>query len=210
MAKHERSGNGSYQLVRERRVNVKSAVRSLNNLPTGEGKVKVDPKFLVDGNGKYKFARTISVPCIRGEMVPDGNKRDQKGNPILTRREIANDENIAELVQQFMEDLRAYDAADEVVTTNGTKRGKRTIKLCAELDKDGNVVRELSAGEYIARCIMGEHILGLQKRFYKENQPKVYEAAYSGELTGEPYTRPIAKVRGAKVSTVEQEEETVS
>ena len=52
MAKHERSGNGSYQLVRERRVNVKSAVRSLNNLPTGEGKVKVDPKFLVDGNGR--------------------------------------------------------------------------------------------------------------------------------------------------------------
>jgi hypothetical protein len=193
MAKEKQHTNGTYELVAGRRINVESAVRSLN-VPSGPTakKVAVDPKFLKDEKGNYRFARAVTIPCL-----PSG----------------ASDENISDMVQQLMADLRAYDAAEEIVATikrkDGTERevrGPRTIKLCVN-DKG----EPISAGEYIANCIMGEHVLGLQKKFYKANFPKALAAAYDGTLTGEPYEKPPAKpARAKRVEEGEEEEIAVS
>lgn len=194
--KHEGGENGVFELVKGRRINVDSAVRSLQ-VPTGEKATKqaVPAKFLHvdnDPDKGYKFMRKITVPCLPSAVT---------------------DENIGDIVQQFMADLRAYDAASEVRAVVQVKgkdgavedrevRGERTMALC--VDKRGNAI---SAGEYIAQCIMGEHVLGLQKRFYKANLPKALAAAYSGDLTGEVYEKPPVNARTPKAQGEEEAEE---
>lgn len=173
----ERHSNGAYQLVKGRKENVESNVYTLRIDNADGSKVTIDPARLKDEKGAYRYRKVVSVPCIA-----DG----------------ATDENVGELVQQFAEDLRAYDAATEIVSVDGTKRGTRWMPLC--VDTKGEPI---TAGQYLARLLDEAHRLAIQKRLYKP----LHTQATKDFREADSIAEPTKKARARKPDAVEGEEE---
>ncbi len=173
----EKHSNGSYQLVKGRKENVESNVYTLRIDNVDGSKVTIDPARLKTDTGAYRYRKVVSVPCIA-----DG----------------ASDENIGELVQQFADDLRAYDAATEIVSVDGTKRGSRWMPLC--VDTKGEPI---TAGQYLARLLDEAHRLAIQKRLYKPLHTQATKDFREADAIAEP----TKKARAKKADAVEGEEE---
>jgi hypothetical protein len=176
MARKEHGNGASYQLVKGRKENVGSNVYTLK-FPDANGKdVVIDASKLKNGDGKYLYSKTVSVPCIESGVT---------------------DENIGERLQQFTDDLRVYDAADEIVSMDGTKRGARHLTLC--VNEKGEPI---SASQYVARLLNEAHRLAIQKRIYKP----LREKAIADFRASEGIEAPARKVRAQKAQEAEGEE----
>jgi hypothetical protein len=155
MAKHDR---GVYQFVKGRMEIIPSTVYTLN-FDGPEGKVVIDPARLKE-DGKYRYLDRIASP-----RMADG----------------ATDENIGELVQQFANDLRAHDGAEQVMSVNGKNTGTKRLNLC--VDSKGTPV---SVGEYLARLLREGHTLAVQKRLYKPLREKAVADFRASDTIPEP------------------------
>jgi hypothetical protein len=173
----EHKGNGAYQLVKGRKENVESNVYTLRIDNADGSKVTIDPTRLKTDAGAYKYRKVVSVPCIA---------------------EGATDDTVGQLVQQFAEDLRAYDAATEIVSVDGTKRGTRWMPLC--VDTKGEPI---TAGQYLARLLDEAHRLAIQKRLYKPLHTQATKDFREADAIAEP----SKKARKTKEVTEAGEEE---